>query len=51
MKAVNRLGIPALTAALINVAITATPAFAFPQVAPGVPSGEGQISGPSSTPE
>lgn len=44
------LGIPAL-ASIINILQLAQPGIAFPQVAPGVPSGEGQITGPASTPE
>lgn len=36
---------------LIQLATTVTTVHAFPQIAPGVSSGEGQISGPASTPE
>lgn len=53
MRTVHQLGIglPALlTTTLISIIISNT-VNAFPQVAPGVQSGEGQINGPSSSPE
>lgn len=38
-------------ASLALILFHSTSTLAFPQVAPGVPSGEGQITGPASTPE
>ena len=53
MRSIHQLGValPAFTASLINLISISGVVDAFPQVAPGVSSGEGQINGPSSSPE